>query len=122
MGGTKMPLPNDGRKGCVSFEERVMKLIATNQVNSEEYKTWMSLFGSQKMKDISSKFETIKVSFQKKGPEEVLPDEEGWILVHPDEFEVVRTDDILEYGSTLPGGSIYLKLKSAVHDMAPQLA
>lgn len=105
-------LPNDGRKGCITFEERVYKLIATNQLKSEEFQTWKSIFGREKLEAIYKKFKAGKMtipSLQEEGPPK--PDEDGWVLIQPDEMRYVNKDEIEEYGSTLPGGAIYLRLK-----------
>lgn len=116
-----MPLAKDGRKGCVSFEERILKLIVTNQIDSPEYQTWKELFGEAKLTAILEKFRNkqANVNFTQNH----VPDEEGWILVLPDEFDILRPEDILEYGSELPGGAIYMKLRGhAGQAKMPELA
>lgn len=105
-----MPLPNDGRRGCVTFEDRIYKLIATNQTDSEEFKTWKSIFGRDKLAGLYRKFKESPPE-PHKAEHPGHPDEDGWILVQPDEMPYLNREEILEYGSTLPGGAIYVRLK-----------
>lgn len=104
-----MPLPE--RVGCVTFEDRIYKLIATNQTDSEEFKTWKVIFGRDKLAALYKKFKDQKATPAIPKTEKPVPDEDGWVLVQPDEMPYLNRDEIQEYGSMLPGGAVYVKLK-----------
>jgi hypothetical protein len=99
-------LPNDGRRGCITLEERIQKLLVLGHAGAEELEIYRKFFGDMRIQEIEARY---------KAKQAKLPDydrDEGWVLVHSDESDVVDPADIEERGSLLPGGSQYLKLRS----------
>lgn len=106
-------LPGNQRPGCVTFEDRIFWLIENGQKDSHEFKTWTLFFGVQKIEALESKYQEIRAERGKIfDMKELHPDEEGWVMLMPEQLTLVTPDEVECLGSELPGGARYAKIRA----------
>lgn len=103
----------------VNFQERVFQLFERNQTNSSEFKTYLMIFGRNKLVGLYEKFKEEQ-SNRKSSLYDSHEHDEGWIILNPEEIPTLQ-EQILEYGSELPGGAQYVRLKSTVQNKQEEL-